>query len=428
MSRLNTSSSHPLIPSAQQYVFEKKYVSISSQDRDILKHPLSSVFEIELPQDYLNVQSVRLATWTFPSNYYIFSELRFNTSFVFKITEPYNPNNVAPIIPLQVEIFNALNSHIDQPFIAIIQDGTYTPFQIATELTNKMNKSVTNYIIEYLTEFSPTFLNTFLQSNGYAEFVVVYNSVSLKLNFGNKSSGFSIDNDSPIYENNVLTKNTTCINKNMTKQYINWGLPWYLGFSFCAMESFKPDIYDSDNNLVSIFLPRFEYGDASSMGDNGYWLIPSLPGASVYYLETPSKINILGDNYFYMDIAGLNSIDITEPYNTSYFTTHTNQTNGVVNSCFAKISLPAFPNYLWLNNLNSLSNQLINNNVQHPYKYFNPPAERIRKMFIKIIWHDGTPVYFANCDFSFTIELGLITPQNKRDLDVYVPEAVAHFF
>jgi hypothetical protein len=61
MSSFNTSTSHPIIPNSNQYYVEQKYVSIHSEDRDILRFQQSSEFEIELPQDYLNVQSVTLS-------------------------------------------------------------------------------------------------------------------------------------------------------------------------------------------------------------------------------------------------------------------------------------------------------------------------------------------------------------------------------
>ena len=73
MSRFNTNSTHPLIPNAQQYMFEQTYVSIHSEDRNILKYPNASEFEIELPQDYLNVQGARLASGYFPFTIYTFS-------------------------------------------------------------------------------------------------------------------------------------------------------------------------------------------------------------------------------------------------------------------------------------------------------------------------------------------------------------------
>ena len=49
----DVTTNHPLIPSSQEYLHYKKYVSIHSEDRDILKHPNSNQFEIELPEDLL---------------------------------------------------------------------------------------------------------------------------------------------------------------------------------------------------------------------------------------------------------------------------------------------------------------------------------------------------------------------------------------
>jgi len=50
----NLNTSHPLIPSSQEYMIYYKYVSIHSEDRDILNYPNSSEFEIELPEDIVN--------------------------------------------------------------------------------------------------------------------------------------------------------------------------------------------------------------------------------------------------------------------------------------------------------------------------------------------------------------------------------------
>jgi len=47
MSRFNTNSTHPLIPNAQQYMFEQTYISIHSEDRNILKYPNESEFKIK---------------------------------------------------------------------------------------------------------------------------------------------------------------------------------------------------------------------------------------------------------------------------------------------------------------------------------------------------------------------------------------------
>ena len=45
------STNHPIIPNNGEYIRYKKLVSIHSEDRNILKYPLSSQFEIELPEE-----------------------------------------------------------------------------------------------------------------------------------------------------------------------------------------------------------------------------------------------------------------------------------------------------------------------------------------------------------------------------------------
>ena len=156
--------------------------------------------------------------------------------------------------------------------------------------------------------------------------------------------------------------------------------------------------------MIQIFLANirvFFYGDVIN-GDRGYWLLPVLPQATVYFLEAPAKINFMGPAYMYLDIEGLNCIDETSPYNISEFTTHTNQTNGRVNSSFAKIAVPTTPITQWFDS------------DQKPYKYFNPPMERIRKLRFKLRYHDGQDVEFGVFEYSLMLEFTLLRPQNDR--------------
>ena len=71
-------NNHQLINNSNQYFFEKKYISINSEDRDITKYPNPAEFEMLLPQEYLNIASARLQSWSFPANYDVFSESYFN--------------------------------------------------------------------------------------------------------------------------------------------------------------------------------------------------------------------------------------------------------------------------------------------------------------------------------------------------------------
>jgi hypothetical protein len=152
-------------------------------------------------------------------------------------------------------------------------------------------------------------------------------------------------------------------------------------------------------------VPRFYYGSALTSGDNGYWLLPnpSLPGSEVHWIEPAYKINLMGPSYIYMELSGQNCIDETSPYNISQFTATTNKTNGVVNSAFAKISIPTTPISQWFDD------------DAGPYKFYYPPAERMRKFHVRFRYHDGQIVDFGTFNFTFTLEFTLQLPQILRD-------------
>jgi hypothetical protein len=114
----------------------------------------------------------------------------------------------------------------------------------------------------------------------------------------------------------------------------------------------------------------------------------------------------MGPAYFYMEIDGLNCIDETSPWNLSYYTTTTNNTNGIVNSSFAKIPIPTTPISQWFDN------------DMAPYKYFNPPAERIRKLKIKLRYHNGQLIDFGQFEYSFMLEFSLLKPQQERSYSI----------
>jgi len=148
----NTDTNHPLIPNSQEYIYYKKYVSIHSEDRNILKYPNASEFEIELPEDMLNVVSIRLVNWTFPANYDTFSSLNQNVTMTFQINAPYNPNEngLSDILSQKIFEFLFLNHNSENSnFSIIIESGFYNPQQMVTELTNKFNNAVTSQIIIY---------------------------------------------------------------------------------------------------------------------------------------------------------------------------------------------------------------------------------------------------------------------------------------
>jgi len=395
-------------------MYEKKYVSIHSEDRNILRFPNSNEFEVELPQDYCNVEAVRLSQWTFPANYNTFSGAKNNIFMTFKIINPYNPGDPAHLSndPLLEAIFSALYANIENNYLVIIAEGFYTPEQIATELTNRFNAIVTNYILSYLNLHpeipnQTDLINEFISQGGYNQFVVAYNIVGQKLWFGNKSSDFVITNS--IITNITNTAKILECGRNQLPVYSDWGLSNYLGFSKCdAYTSSSGAEINAVNGISG--LPRFYYGDVVP-GDNGYWLVPDkqYTGAIVYFLEAPGKINLMGEAYFYLEIAGMNNLDETMPFALSPYTTSTNGTNGIVNSAFAKIAVTTTPISQWFDD------------SMESYKWYNPPAERIRKIKLKIRYHNGMPVEFGDFNYSITLEFSIFNPQIARRVNLYSP-------
>lgn len=233
----NTNTSHPLIPSSQEYVYYKKFVSIHSEDRDMLRYPSSSDFEIELPEDYLNVSSLKLVQWTFPANYNTFSGLQGNILLAFRITNPYNPAAFGEADDYNYRIFEALFNTSDLYYF-LIEEGFYNPLQMATELTNKFNYVVTERITAYFqkqitdkpTEGWDATLAQFKANGGYNRFVVVYNNVSLKLWFGNRADSFTILSELGELTN-LFADNFCVAGRQRLPDFSTYGLPGYLGLS-----------------------------------------------------------------------------------------------------------------------------------------------------------------------------------------------------
>ena len=407
-------NNHPLIKNTNQYFLEKKFVSINSEDRDITKFPNSSEFEITLPQEYLNVASARLYSWSFPANYNVFSTSSFNVLMTFRFDTLYNPGEHQVSDVLLEAIFAALYYLGTENISFEIEPGFYNPEQMAVELANKMNDATTRIILSFFA--SPegaAYAAGAALFNRYDRFKVVYNTVTQKLWFGNSADQFTLTNDSQLIIERFIVNNN-CLRKNMLPEWENWGLPAFLGFTRCNQTARTVDEYITDApGQINIstrngnVLPRFYYGDAEpGSGDGGFWLIPELPGASVYFLQAPLKIAFMGPAYIFMEIEGMNCIDETVPYNLSFYTITNSNTNGIVNSCFAKFPVPTTPLSQWFDN------------DMGPYKYWNPPAERISKLKIKFRYHNGMLVEFGNFSFSFMIEFNILKPQQERSYSI----------
>lgn len=414
----NLHNNHPLIKNTNQYYSVTRLVSIHSEDRNIVKYPNSTEWEITLPQDYSNITSVNLASYSFPSNYSPFSPITNNVSLTFRISEPYIPA-VSVIDPLTLAIYAALADDPDKEYIATIEPGFYNETQMYTELQLKMNEAVTEYLVRFFTDdVAYNYALPLLENvGGYERFVVIYNQVGQKLWFANISDRFILTNDSNFYLEETIN-NDRCARRSSLPQYVDWGLPSFLGFTRDPMTALSVDealyINPRDTNIDKLTeQPRFYYGPDTSnvpINQSGFWveeyIDPTLVGATIYFMEAPLKINLMGQAYFYMEIPGLECIDETSPYNLSTFTSTTNETNGRVNSAFAKIPVPSTP-----------ITEFFDTGSQS-YKWFNPPKDKLRHIKVKLRYHNGQLVRFGLFNFSFTLAITMLVPQNAKNMSV----------
>lgn len=412
----NVNQNHPIQQSSQEYINVDKFVSIHSEDRDLTKFPNSNEFEIELPEDLLNVVAIKLDQWSFPSNYNAFSYVNDNITFSFYINNPYNPIINGVSSTKDQDVYTALLNNVNNPYTFYIGDGYYSEQQMATELTNKFNYVVTNYITNYFTAKGwTTSLNDFISSGGYTNFVVVFNNISSKLWFGNICDSFILINQN--YTSSIDASFNLCyVDKSQVPDSSVYGLSSYIGLPRCNVQSvstFQDPVSLGQYGAIynGIQVPRFYSGDVVS-GDNGYWLLPSstFTGSVVYWAEATYAVNLIGETNIYMELSGQNCLDETQPYNVSKFTLTTNQTNGIVNSALAKIPILSTPLSQWYDNTSS------------PYKWYLPPAERIRRLKFRFRYHNGRLVNFGSSNYSFTLKFVLQTPQILRsDISIVYP-------
>ena len=138
MSQFILNQAHPIIPREQNYVLDRKIISIHSTDRDISKWPKANHFSIDLPADITNVQSMRLVEIQLPNSHYVFTNAYQNTKLQFKLKGLKKP-----------------------PHTIIISEGSYTAEELAIEIATKMNQAI-----------------AVATNKPYNSFVCAYNSVT----------------------------------------------------------------------------------------------------------------------------------------------------------------------------------------------------------------------------------------------------------
>lgn len=168
---------HQLIDRLQNFTLDRKILSIDSNDRDINKWPNPYEFEVSCPQNYTNVESIRLISIQTPNVFYNISEQLQNNKLIVN----YNAAGNTTII---------------------LEDGLYTSEQLQNALQN---------------EFA-------VVDSG---FKVIYNEVNKKMYFGHSANNFLLIFDKSITYNNDCLKQSY---NNIYNQHSKWGLGAMLGF------------------------------------------------------------------------------------------------------------------------------------------------------------------------------------------------------
>lgn len=422
-------NNNPIIENTNDYFLDRKLLTVHSEDRNYSKWKNSNEFEIDCPQSYTNIQSMRLSEIAFPSNFYNFSNNLQNTKFLIKI---YSNNN-----------FLTPQSNTD--FTIDISDGYYTDIELANTITYRLNN-----IVRLIPTPTPT-------PNPYT-WRAVYHKTKQKIVIANNAGiEFALDNTID-FSYNVICGYDICGNELTTQPTVNY-YDRYSKFSLLSYIGYnEKKIYNSTqiknkNGLILEYL--------TPLNPDYKWI--SYVNQPFYYIEPPQVIDILGHLVIYMEIDYFNSYDELIPWpdtsgNTHCYPKDAHSANDVVNcprntntnwpgkrgqkyvngnptitppgpaitkyvaergsgvkSAFAKIPIIAIPKTTIFSSTNGFLFNL---------SQYSPPIERVSKFKFKFRYHDGKLVDFQNNEFNFTLEINQLRNEIKRNLNIRKPQFV----
>jgi hypothetical protein len=361
-----------LIQREQTYLLDRKIITIHSEDRDTTRYPMSNMFDIRLPEDLTNVQSIRLVNSVFPSFQYVFSREYQNTKMEFEvvgnISETGNANEKTALTGGATLIFE-------------IEEGFYTPQLLAIEIENKMNEKVTEYLLANgLSELVDD------DTLPYSKFSVRYNEVQHKLMFGNSRDPFIL------FADKKMDYEISCGQKEVWGLPEKWGLAYYLG-----LEKKQYNSTPKDRLYISYEQPSL-------------WLSPSADAElnKVWSINAPHLLHIMGENAIYMELEGHNSIQELSPYPSK-----TNSATNAVYSgggyAFAKIPVTQLAFSVVFDSRNAFLTNIA---------FYERPIERMRTLKVKFRFHDGRLVDFKNINHSFTLEITCLKDEINRVMSV----------
>ena len=374
MSRFVLNQTHPLIPREQNYVLDRKIITIHSNDRDISKWPKANHFEIELPEDITNVQSIRLAEITMPNSHYVFTNAYQNTKLSFEISG----GGLSPS---------------PQHHTIEISEGSYTADQLAIEIATKMNQAVSRGMTP------PTW---------FKGFKCKYNPVTNTFWFG-ASTPRSRGVEFSLLFGQKIPYDIPCNQPVVWDHYSKWGLPAYLGYCKQTYVSRPRDasgeFLDPSGGMMFEF-EESRWLDASAA-------VVDISGGTDASGGNCCQMDIFGEQAIYMEIEKYNSIDELVPWPGNTAGMFNNDYSGKVNSAFAKIPIG-------LSNAFSLYGDSKNFYLMNATT-FSPPIDRIKRLRFTFRFHDGRRVEFKCVPFNFSLEINMLRDEQPRRMNVRIP-------
>ncbi len=376
-------NSHVLQGREQNYVAVKRLVTLHSEDRDQCKWPNASLFQVDLPEPITNIQSMRLVNVTFAENVYVFSR------------EAQN-------IKMWVEVGGAL-SEVE------IQEGTYTPYELAQELQCRLGEVA-----------------------GLEGSEVFFDKVGLRFWFkfpekacSSPNVAFRFDLQSH-YTTDAHTDNSVphappcaqdaCWGRSVETSPLawtrcsKWGLGWYLGFNGKeAVRTTKPTsdiVFGWRTEMTDPYLAQC----SSSARD---CCSPWCTTEECYIAAPcPSASRVQGDTAFYIEIDKYNMYDELSEQNKNTSSMFNRSGAGIVNAAFAKVAFTT-----------DFGKRIIDPDQQgfQNVQQFEPPLERLRRLKFKIRHHDGRLVNFRGAPFDLTLEFVQLRDEIQRKYHVRIP-------
>lgn len=193
-------SSHQFIPRLQNYSVMTKYVSVHSDDRDFVKFPKASEFEVILPKELQNICSVRMERATIPLTDYAFSKIHDN-------------------INLRIGTFNGMGW---DDFTITIEEGNYDFDTLVSQLNESLH-AVSDPL--YKTE----------------DALFIYERKTNKLYLEHSSKQIRIVGNYVFNDSSVCNKFTQRRTLYPTQRQTMWGLPYFLGYERTVCESVPID-------------------------------------------------------------------------------------------------------------------------------------------------------------------------------------------